>query len=137
MPIYNLQYAARVGSNYFSLFRLPNATTVVRSLTAGQYAALAERGAGGPPNTSGNPQAMWLQSWEEWAFDTPSEKFDPGYISDAWPGNITLNLAPLRELTIPAGRVTGDVTQPATLVFQLADLPPGVTITAGIAVVPD
>lgn len=137
MPIYNLQYTAQVGSNYFSLFRLPNQTVVQRSLTAGQYQALAVKGAGNPSNTSGNPQAQWLQSWSEPQYDTPSETLEPGYITDSETGFVKLNLAPIRLFSIPVERVSGDITQPATLVFQQADLPPGVTIDAGVAVVPD
>ena len=50
---------------YVATWRLPDGAIVGHEITAQEYAALALKGAGAPPNRTGNARAVWIGAAQE------------------------------------------------------------------------
>lgn len=59
-------------NTFFSVWRVPDGTEVQQELTESEYLDLAKKGAGAPPNRSGDRNAVWVVAYEKVTYDTPS-----------------------------------------------------------------
>lgn len=130
--VYTLRKASRLPGNAFmALWLLKNDTLVEQAITEAEYRALAQKGAGAPANKTGDAAATWLVAYEAWVFDTPDGTLSPGDVTDAWPGLVRVFLGDTK-VSVPTAKAIGPLE---TLTILPADLPPGVTIEAGVATV--
>lgn len=132
MKTYTLRPVARRPENrYVVRWRLSDAV-IEHPLTEAEYKALAEKGAGAPPNRTGERDAIWLNASEHWQFDTRSGALEPGDVTDAWPGRLVVVIPELRGglVKIPLNRFADPTITRVTLE---AGIVRGLRITNGVA----
>ena len=133
MPTRALRRVTRLAANAFvARWRLPDRSVIEHALTEQEYRVLAQKGAGAPPNRTGDPRAVWLHAREQWTFDTLSGVMESWDVTNAWPGVVKILLPGLRRITVPLEKTVGILE---TLSVDAAALPVGVTIINGVATV--
>ena len=136
MATFTLRKVARMPDDHYAArWRLSDASEVEDLLTDAEYAALAQRGAGAPPNRTGDPGATWLHAYQRWKFDTPTGWLEPGDVSDAWAvtdGEIKVQ-TPTGQLRIPNAEAIGATLEKISVV----KMPAGYALVGGVLTVPD
>lgn len=134
-----LRRVTRQATNTFiARWRLTGGAETEHSLTEQEYRALALKGAGAPPNRTGDAGATWLLAYECWTFDTASGGMEPGDITDAWPGRLALMLPSLRRsaIKIPLAEFRGSLDRLSTLRLDAGRVA-RLSVSNGVATVAD
>jgi len=137
--IYALRRASKLPNNKFmARWRLAGGGEQEHALTEQEYRALAGKNAGPPPNRTGDALAVWLHAYEAWTFDTPTGNLEPGDITEAWSGVVTIRTGDGEpKIGVPIERITGSLTDLARFTIAKANLPEKVTVLNGICTVTD
>lgn len=128
MATYPLRRVLRLPDACFARWR-SGAQEITIPITTAEYAALALKGAGAPPNRTGRANAVWLSAWSEPRYNTGDGRLAPGDVAQWTTGAgwfngadaagehlvIGLEARDRKPLYVPRAQVLGDPTAPATL----------------------
>lgn len=141
MPrVYTMRRVVRIPDRNYVYWQMTGGAVVRDILTDREYADLAKPNAGGPPNRTGDPNAVFLSAEGGVpTYGTVTGDLEPGDLTDAYPGIYTIAITDMVSgkfpARIPTDRFIGSGAQ-ITLI-DARDVRPGVTIVNGVATIPD
>ena len=118
---------------YVATWRLPDGAIVGHEITAQEYAALALKGAGAPPNRTGNARAVWIGAAQVGTFLTSQRLFQAGDVYTT-AKRVLIHAGPTYPpLSLNVADVSGVDDR---LSVDPVNLPPGVRVADGVLTVP-